>query len=69
MSKKYIKIRRTVPGTNVPYKNWIQAWIVSNQKKRKDTKELKKALKEDCNCLPDCGCKETKEDNMKGWLP
>ena len=23
----------------------------------------------ECGCLPDCGCKGTKEDNMKGWLP
>jgi hypothetical protein len=27
--------QRLVPGTNVPYQNWIQAWIVSNQAKRK----------------------------------
>ncbi len=32
---------RLVPGTTIPYENWIQAWIVSNQKKRKDTKETK----------------------------
>ena len=25
-------------------------------------------LKE-CGCLPDCGCKEIKKDNLKGWLP
>ena len=23
----------------------------------------------ECGCLPDCGCKETKEDKLKGWLP
>ena len=27
------------------------------------------SLDKECGCLPDCGCKETKEDNMKGWLP
>jgi hypothetical protein len=32
--KKKIKIRM-VPGTNVPYENWIQGWIISNQLKRK----------------------------------
>ena len=31
-------------------------------------REFDGAFKE-CGCLPDCGCKETKEDNMKGWLP
>ena len=32
------------------------------------TREFDGAFKE-CGCLPDCGCKETKEDNLKGWLP
>ena len=31
-------------------------------------REFDGAFKE-CGCLPDCGCKETKEDNLKGWLP
>ena len=31
-------------------------------------REFEGAFKE-CGCLPDCGCKETKEDNLKGWLP
>ena len=60
---------RMVPETDVPYENWIQAWGASNQNKKKDTEELEKALKEDCGCLPDCGCKETKDDKLKGWLP
>jgi len=32
------------------------------------SREFDGAFKE-CGCLPDCGCKETKKDNMKGWLP
>ena len=44
---------RMVPETDVPYENWIQAWGVSNQNKRKDTKE----------------CKEVVKDKLKGWLP
>ena len=31
-------------------------------------REFDGAFKE-CGCLPDCGCKETKEDKLKGWLP
>ena len=31
-------------------------------------REFDGAFKE-CGCLPDCGCKETKKDNLKGWLP
>ena len=25
--------------------------------------------KKECGCRVDCGCKETKKDIMKGWLP
>ena len=32
------------------------------------SREFDGAFKE-CGCLPDCGCKETKKDNLKGWLP
>ena len=29
---------RLVPGTTIPYENWIQAWIVANITKRKEIK-------------------------------
>ena len=32
--RKKTKIRM-VPGTNVPYENWMQGWIVTNQLKRR----------------------------------
>ena len=39
---------RMVPGTNIPYENWIQAWIVTNREKRKVAaiKYREKQLKE-----------------------
>jgi hypothetical protein len=35
---------RLVPGTTIPYENWIQAWIVTNITKRKELKELQKKI-------------------------
>ena len=35
MSKKSF-----VPGTDIPYENWIQAWIVSLREKRKKERKL-----------------------------
>ena len=43
--------------------NWIHGWLKSIWKKKE-----KHTFKE-CGCLPDCGCKETKDDKLKGWLP
>ena len=36
---------RLVPGTTIPYENWIQAWIVTNITKRKEIKEEKRREK------------------------
>ena len=36
---------RLVPGTTIPYENWIQAWIVANITKRKEIKEEKRREK------------------------
>jgi hypothetical protein len=36
---------RLVPGTTIPYENWIQAWIVTNITKRKVIKEEKRREK------------------------
>jgi hypothetical protein len=35
------KKKRLVPGTKIPYENWIQGWLVTNQEKRKMNKEHK----------------------------
>ncbi len=36
---------RLVPGTTIPYENWIQAWIVTNITKRKEIKKEKRREK------------------------
>jgi len=36
---------RLVPGTTIPYENWIQAWIVTNITKRNEIKEEKRRVK------------------------
>ena len=36
---------RLVPGTTIPYENWIQAWIVTNITKRNEIKEEKRREK------------------------
>jgi hypothetical protein len=36
---------RLIPGTTIPYENWIQAWIVTNITKRKAIKEEKRREK------------------------
>jgi hypothetical protein len=36
---------RLIPGTTIPYENWIQAWIVTNITKRKEIKEQKRREK------------------------
>jgi hypothetical protein len=36
---------RLVPGTTIPYENWIQAWIVKKITKRKEIKEEKRREK------------------------
>ncbi len=36
-SAEYEATRCVVPGTKIPYVNWIQAWLVSLRAKRKKT--------------------------------
>ena len=36
---------RLIPGTTIPYENWIQAWVVTNITKRKEIKEQKRREK------------------------
>ena len=36
---------RLIPGTTIPYENWIQAWVVTNVTKRKEIKEQKRREK------------------------
>ena len=36
---------RLVPGTTIPYENWIQAWIVTNITKRNEIKKQKRREK------------------------
>jgi|TARA_B110001454_G_scaffold75766_1_gene73267 hypothetical protein len=61
--------------------NWIHGWLKSIWKKKeypyniefgdgRTKKEMDKMQKElmECGCLPDCGCKETKKDKLKGGL-
>ena len=46
-----LRKKNVVPGTNVPYENWIQAWMVTLQQERKEIKErlisLLKKIKRD----------------------
>ena len=62
--------------------NWIHGWLKFIWKKKevpdhKKEEKIKKVFAEaletinykECGCLPDCGCKETKDDKLKGWLP
>ena len=46
-----VENKTVVPGTNVPYENWIQAWMVTLQQERKEIKErlisLLKKIKRD----------------------
>ena len=50
-SSSTVEKKNVVPGTNVPYENWIQAWMVTLQQERKEIKErlisLLKKIKRD----------------------
>jgi hypothetical protein len=46
-----VENKTVVPGTDVPYENWIQAWMVTLQQERKGIKKrlisLLKKIKRD----------------------